>query len=60
MQISTSASESTSGPALAMELQSNLLKKAKDMKAQEVSTLIAALPPPAKSAQMGTAIDLSA
>ena len=43
-----------------MELQSNLLKKAKDMKAQEVSTLIAALPPPPKSAQVGTAIDLSA
>lgn len=60
MEIMPTNPEDFAGPAQAVELQATLLKKAKDMKAQEVTALLAALPPPASLAHQGKNIDVSA
>lgn len=60
MEILPTQPEDFAGAAQAVELQANLLKKSQDMKSQEVSTLLAALPAPANLPNMGNSIDVSA
>lgn len=60
MDILPTKPEDFAGAAQAVELQATLLKKAKDMKTDEVTSLLAALPPPASLAHQGKGIDVSA
>jgi hypothetical protein len=60
MEILPTQPEDFAGAAQAVELQANLLKKSQDMKSQEVSSLLAALPRPASLQHQAKNIDVSA
>lgn len=60
MEILPTQPEDFAGAAQAVELQATLLKKSQDMKSQEVSSLLAALPAPASLPHKGKGIDVSA